>query len=167
MRKNTTLSAVGAVALACSVFAISIAIGATATGAATTKIDLSMTGNAVAGYTNASSGNELPVTFTMRNNSGSTTAGDVSFLFTVTHATAADSSDWICPLTSNHHLINPDTPACEPGGLAHGKSTSAAIMVTPTISSGTVAVKACASLLDGHTDPVPSNNCKTVSIRIG
>jgi hypothetical protein len=40
-------------------------------------------------------------------------------------------------------------------------------LVTPTIASGTVTVKACAKLLDGHMDPVSSDNCKTVSIPIG
>jgi len=69
-------------------------------------------------------------------------------------------------LVVGHFNIDPDTPACEPGMLGPGKSTGAAIMVTPTITSGTVTVKACARNLDGIADPVSSNNCKTVSIPI-
>jgi hypothetical protein len=124
-----------------------------------------LTGNTVAAFSKAQGGQELPVTFTMMNHS-TTTSADVSCYFTLTHATA-NSTDYTCPLVSSHYNIDPDTPACEPGVLGYGKGTSAAIMVTPTIASGTVTVKACAKLLDGHTDPVSSNNCKTVSIPIG
>ena len=134
----------------------------TASQATTTSVDLSITGNTVAGYTKAQYGQELPVVFTIKNRS-TTTAADVSFYFTITHATA-DGSDYTC--VSNHYVINPDTPACEPGMLGYGKSTSAAILVTPTIFSGTVTVKACAQNLSGAADPVLSNNCKTVSIAI-
>lgn len=89
-------------------------------------------------------------------------AVSVDFFFTLANATA-DAADYVCP-TADHALINPDTLACEPGFLAGGKSTSAAILVTPTITSGTVTVTACANDEDGLPDPNPSN--KTVSIRI-
>jgi hypothetical protein len=137
----------------------------TASQASTASVDLSITGSTVAGYTKAQHGQELPVVFTIKNRS-TTTAASISFYFTLTHATAS-SSDYTCPLITNHYNINPDTPACEPGTLGYGKSTSAAIMVTPTIYSGTVTVKACAQDLDGYADPVASNNCKTISIAIG
>jgi hypothetical protein len=136
----------------------------TASQAATTKVDLSITGQTVAGYTKAQYGQELPVMFTMKNRSPRT-ATSVAFSFTLTNATA-DGSDYTCPLISNHYNINPDSPNCEPGVLGHGASTSAAIMVTPTIVTGTVTVQACAEDLESHGDPVSSNNCKTVSIPI-
>jgi hypothetical protein len=131
--------------------------------AATANVDLSITGGTVAGFTVAPADQELPVSFTMRNHSR-TTAVSVDFFFTLTNATA-DGSDYVCP-TANHALINPDTPACEPGFLAAGGTTGAAILVTPTISSGTVTVKACADDESNNPDPVPSNNCKTVRIQI-
>jgi hypothetical protein len=137
----------------------------TASQASTTTVDLSITGGTVAGYTKAQHGQELPVVFTMKNHS-TTTGASVSFYFTLTQATAG-ISDYTCPLISNHYNINPDTPACEPGVLGYGRSTSAAILVTPTIYSGTVTVRACAQDLNGYADPVSSNNCKTVSIAIG
>jgi hypothetical protein len=137
----------------------------TASQATSTSVDLSITGSTVAGYTKAQYGQELPVVFTIKNRS-TTTAAEVSFYFTLSHA-SADGSDYTCPLISNRYNINPDTPACEPGVLGYGRSTSAAIMVTPTIYSGTVTVKACAQDLTGYADPVSSNNCKTISIPIG
>ncbi|MDQ1742712.1 MAG: hypothetical protein QOE23_1051 [Pseudonocardiales bacterium] len=133
--------------------------------ASTATVDLSITGSTVAGYTKAQHGQELPVVFTIRNRS-TTTAASIAFYFTLTHATAA-ASDYTCPLITNHYNIDPDTPACEPGTLGYGRSTSAAILVTPTIYSGTVTVKACAQDLDGYADPVSSNNCRTISIAIG
>jgi hypothetical protein len=51
--------------------------------------------------------------------------------------------------------------------LGRRQSTSAAIMVTPTISTGIVTVTACAQDLDGYADPVPNNDCERVSIPIG
>jgi hypothetical protein len=136
----------------------------TASNAASTSVDLGITGSRVAGYTSAQAGQELPVVFTLKNHS-TTTSANVAFHFSLTHATA-DISDYTCPLISNKFNINPDTPDCEPGLLGYGKSTSAAILVTPTISSGTVTVKACAVNLSGASDPVSSNNCKTISIPI-
>jgi hypothetical protein len=136
---------------------------ATASQASTTGVDLSITGSTVAGYTAAQYGQELPVVFTMKNRSK--TPVSVAFYFTFTNATV-DGSDYVCPLISNHFNIDPDSPACEPGVLGARKSTSAAILVTPTITSGTVTVTACAHDLEGHADPVTSNDCATVSIPI-
>jgi hypothetical protein len=147
-----------------SVFAMTVALVVTGTSssqAAGAGVDLAMTGHTVAGYTSAQAGQELPVAFTMTNHS-STTSADIAFAFTVGHATTDDIT---CPLVSNHFNINPDGPFCEPGTLGPGKSTSAAIMVTAA-SIGTVTVRACATLLDSHTDPVARNNCRTVSIPI-
>jgi hypothetical protein len=158
MHTKLILLAAGLIGLASTVVITS------SSGAATASVDLGITGATVAGYTSAQAGQELPVSFTIKNHS-TTRSVDVEFYFTVSHATAA-ISDYVCPLVTGHFNINPDSPACEPGVLAAGRSTSAAIMVTPTISSGTVTVKACAHNLDGIADPVSSNNCKTVSIPI-
>ncbi len=158
MAKSFALLAVSGLIVAGSLMLVS-----SSSSAATTTVDLSITGGTVTSYTAAQAGQEMPVVFTMRNHS-TTTGASVDFFFTLTNATA-DASDYVCP-TSSHFLINPDTPACEPGILAAGKTISAAILVTPTISSGTVRVKACANDENNYPDPVPSNNCKTVSIAI-
>ncbi|HJQ03688.1 MAG TPA: hypothetical protein VJ851_18990 [Jatrophihabitans sp.] len=158
MRKNFVLPLVCGLIVAGSLMLVS-----SSSGAATANVDLSITGGTVTGYTVAQAGQELPVSFTMRNHS-TTTAVSVDFTFTLSNATA-DGTDYVCN-TSSHALINPDTPACEPGFLGAGKTVGAAILVTPTISSGTVRVKACANDESNNPDPVPSNNCKTVSITI-
>lgn len=167
MRKNAISSVVGVITVACSLFAVSIATGATATGAATTSVDLSITGGTVTGFTHSGGFPLLPVSFTIRNNSTTTNAGDIAVSFKWRNTTTPSSEDYLCPLTSNHTLISPDTPACEPGGLAAGKTTGAALIVTPKAGVASVSVTACAMLIDGHTDPISSNNCKTVTISNG
>ena len=159
MRIKIILWCVSAVALVGGLL-----IASSTSDASTTNVDLSITGGTVTGFTRAGPDQELPVAFTMRNHSR-TTSVSVDFFFTLTNATA-DGTDYVCPM-SDHVLTGPDGPACEPGFLAPGRTTRAAIMVTPTISSGTVTVKACADDESGNPDPVPSNNCKTVHIRIG
>ena len=163
MRKRFILSIVSAVVLVGALLVSTYS--SQASTSAGPSVDLGITGSTVAGYTAAQSGQELPVSFTMTNHS-TTTSTQVSFNFTVTNATAADIGDYVCTLISNHFDIYPDTPSCEPGSLPHGKSTSAAIMVSPTIGTGTVTVKACTQSLDGYPDPVSSNNCKTIKITI-
>ena len=158
MRKSMILSGAGALALIAS-----LVIGSAASQASTTSVDLSITGGTVAGFTGAQVDQELPVSFTMTNHGS--VATPVDFQFTVTNATA-DGSDYVCPTVGNRFNINPDTPFCEPGFLGAHKQTSAAILVTPTISSGTVTVRACANDEANHHDPAPGNNCKTVSIPI-
>jgi hypothetical protein len=159
MRTKIILLCAGALALTAS-----LVIGSAASQAATTNVDLSLTGGTVAGFTTAQADQELPVSFTMTNRSSTATA--VDFQFTVTNATAS-GEDYVCPTVGDGHNINPDTPFCEPGVLGPHQRTSAAILVTPTISSGTVTVQACANDEAGHPDPVPGNNCKVVSIPIG
>jgi hypothetical protein len=153
---------------------MSVAVGAgvlamTSTSQASTiGVDLSMSGSVVAGVASASTYKQVPFTFMIKNKS-TTTAADISFNFSpIVNGTASDySADYVCPLTTNHYDINPDSSSCEPGTLGPGKSSSAAIIVTPSGSSGqTVTVKACAQNLSGAPDPVSSNNCKTLSIKI-
>lgn len=162
MRRKIILLLVGAVVLPAAVL---VSTYSSQASPGSTSVDLGITGSTVAGYTQGDPNTELPVVFTMTNHSSSTSVS-VDFYFTVVNATA-DGSDYTCPLISNHHLINPDTPACEPGFLGHGKGTSAAILVTPTIDTGSVTVKACADDESGYPDPVSSNNCKTISIMMG
>jgi hypothetical protein len=156
MRKSAL--SVLAVAAACTL------AGAMTSDAATTSIDLSMTGNVVAGVTSAETFHELPFLFTMKNNSTTTTEQAVVFTFTVTNGTVS-TEDYVCPLIGNHFAINPDTPSCEPGALGATKNAQAAILVRP-VKSGTLSVKACASTNTSVVDPVSSNNCKTLSVKI-
>jgi Domain of unknown function DUF11 len=154
MRK--TVFTVLAVGSACAL------TGTAVSHAAATTVDLSTTGSVVAGITSAQVGQELAFSFATKNNSTST-ATDISVRFTVTNG-AVSRSDYICSLISNHFDIDPDTPACETGSLGPGKSTTNAILVA-TKAAGTMTVKACSSSLT-YTDPVSTNNCKTLSVKI-
>ena len=159
MRTKIVLLCAGTLALATGLL-----IGSATSQASTANVDLNITGGTVAGFTAAQPWQELPVSFTMTNHSSSI-ATSVDFQFTVTNATAS-GEDYVCPTVGDGFNINPDTPFCEAGVLGPHKRTSAAILVTPTISSGTVTVRACANDEAGHPDPQPGNNCKTVSIPI-
>ena len=163
MRKSMILSCAGALALAASLLISSTTSQAASSQATTTSLDLSITGGTVAGFTGAQVNQELPVSFTMTNHGSIATP--VDFQFTVTNATAS-GDDYVCPTVGDRFNINPDTPFCEPGMLGAHRQTSAAILVTPTISSGTVTVRACANDEANHHDPTPGNNCKTISIPI-
>ena len=158
MHKSFILPLIGALTVAAGLGLVS-----SSSVAATNNVDLSITGGPVAGFTAAQPWMELPVSFTMTNHGSIATP--VDFQFTITNATAS-GEDYVCPLVGDGFLINADTPFCEPGVLGSHKKTSAAILVTPTITSGTVTVQACANDEANHHDPVPSNNCKTVSIPI-
>jgi hypothetical protein len=143
--------------------AASLMLASSTSDASSNNVDLSLTGGTVAGYTAAQSYQELPVSFTMTNHGSIATS--VDFQFTITNATVS-GEDYVCPTVGDGFNINADTPFCEPGVLGAHKQTSAAILVTPSISSGTVIVQACANDEAGHHDPVPGNNCKSVSIPI-
>ena len=148
-----------AVALA----AVGTLVGSNATLAATTGVDLSTTGSIFAGLRGAQTGQEIVFSFTVKNHSTRASA-DLEVTFSMTNGTA-DGSDYICPLIRNHFNINPDTPSCEPGALPATKSETVGILVTPK-TSGTMTVRACALNESNAPDPVPSNNCKTLSLAI-
>jgi hypothetical protein len=158
MRIKSILSCIGAIAIAGSLITTS-----SVSDAATTKVDLGITGARVGGYTAGQADLVLPVLFTMTNHSRSST--NVAFIFTVTNASVAPAG-FVCTTTSTRLDIQMDGMNCEPGDLGARRSTSAVAMVTPTINVGTVTVRACARSLISTPDPVSSNNCKTVSIPI-
>lgn len=131
----------------------------------TPGVDLVMTGSVVAGVTGAQPGQELAFVFTLTNKSR-TASDDTSFTFTVENGTVS-GSDYICPLARSGFNINPDSPACEIGMLGPHQATQAALLVeTPSTAGVTMTVKACGSDLTGTADPVPGNNCRTVSVPI-
>jgi len=155
MRKLMILLALAVISL------VTLVVNSSGSEASSTKVDLSITGFVVAGVTLADSTQHVPFSFTVTNRS----AGDapLTITFTLTGGSAADAGDYVCPLVGTGADISPDTPSCEPGILAGHHSTSAAIIVTPT-ATGTMTVQACASNETGASDPVPDNNCKSLSI---
>jgi hypothetical protein len=137
--------------------------GATSSDAATTTIDLATTGEVAPTIKSAEVGRELVFLFTTTNKS-TTASADLGVEFTVKNG-SVHSSDYICNLMTTHFAINPDTPDCETGFLAPGKGTRNAILVTAT-ATGTMSVKACSLILNNYSDPVASNNCKTLTVQI-
>lgn len=157
MRTLTIFPSLAAISL------VALAVNSSGSEAASTKVDLSVTGFVVAGVTGANSSQHVPFSFTVTNRSG--TDAPVTITFTLTGGSAADNGDYVCPLVSTGVDIDPDTPSCEPGILAGHHSTGAAIIVTPT-AAGTMTVQACVSNESGAPDPVPGNDCKTLSIAV-
>ena len=137
--------------------------GGAATNAATTTIDLATSGSVVPTIWSADVGQELAFLFTTTNKS-TTASAELNVTFTVRNGIVRNS-DYICNLISNHHAISPDTPSCEPGLLGPAKATRNAILVTAT-ATGTMTVKACSTAINGYSDPVSSNNCKTLTVKI-
>jgi hypothetical protein len=126
----------------------------------TSGVDLSMNGHVVSGLQNATWPSHVAFAFSMTNHS-STTSADIAFTFSAVHGTGIDNgANYICPGAS------PDTPSCEPGFLAPGATAHAAIIITPPRNTAfhRMRVTACASDLNGTTDPVPGNNCKQLSV---
>jgi hypothetical protein len=142
---------------------IGLVANSSGSAASPTSVDLSITGAVVAGVTSAEGSMHVPFSFTVTNRSG--TAADIVIGFTLTGGSAPDGRDYVCPLVGTGADINPDGTFCEPGLLAGGRSTSAAIIATPT-ATGTMTVQACVSAKTRGPDSVPSNNCKSLSIRI-
>jgi hypothetical protein len=142
-----------------------IGVTSASQAATTSGPDLAMTGaSVVAGVKVMQAGDQLvPFSFTAKNNSSR--AADLNFTFTVTHGAAAPGG-YICPLPVSKVDINPDSPNCEVGSLAAGHSSSAGLIVSAKGASGQyVTVTACVSDLT-NTDPVASNNCRTLKVKI-
>jgi hypothetical protein len=139
-----------------------VANAANESQATSSGVDLSMSGYVVSGLRSASWPSHVAFAFAMKNRS-STTSADISFTFSAVHGTGInDGANYICPGAS------PDTPSCEPGSLAPGHIAQAGIIITPPRNTPyhRMFVTACASDLSGTTDPVPSNNCKQLTIAI-
>jgi hypothetical protein len=152
-----TLVAIGTVTAA----AAAVLTAAVSSQAATTGVDLGITGTVVTGVTRVDIGQELPFSFTIKNHSSTRTA-NVAFVFT--NVASAGGDDYLCA-TTTHSTVSPDTPDCEPGDLGPGQLVNAAIMLRAT-RSGLLTVTACASNLNGTPDPVSSNNCKTLHVTV-
>jgi hypothetical protein len=138
-------------------------IGSTVSDAATTNPDLSITGSTVAGVTGAQPNQELAFSFVIKNNS-TTTSATADFKYTITNG-IADRADYICPLSRNHYNVYAEVPFCETGSLGPGKTAQGAVLVETQVY-GTMTVKACA-VNEAATDPVSSNNCKTLAVKVG
>jgi hypothetical protein len=123
-------------------------------------VDLSITGFVVAGVTSAEGSMHVPFSFTVTNRSVTAAAIDITYTLT---GGSASNDDYVCPMVGTGADINPDTPDCEPGILAGHRSTSAAIIVTATVA-GTMTVQACVGAGTVEPDPVPGNNCMSLSI---
>jgi hypothetical protein len=157
-RKRIVLS-LAAAAMTAGIVAVNAGNQSQAT---TSGVDLSMSGYVVSGLQSASWPSHVAFAFTMTNRS-STTSADIAFTFSAVHGTGInDGANYICPGAS------PDTPSCEPGFLAPGHIARAGIIITPPRNTvyHRMRVTACASDLNGSTDPDPSNNCKQLTIAI-
>jgi hypothetical protein len=134
---------------------------------ATTGPDLAITGSVVSGVrtVEAGLGTHVAMAFKIKNKSASQSA-EISFNFKFINTPDPGMEFYECPLVSTHFAINPDTPSCEPGVLGPGKSSGASVIVVPQAGTSSMSVRACAQNLTGPTDPVSSNNCKTLTVAV-
>ena len=127
-----------------------VAASSTISQAAAPK--MTVTGSVVAGVKSVFNGQDLVFDFTDKN-SGTTTNPNNIFYYTYSNSSYVDI---VCPLASGQD-INPDTPACEPGALAAGKSIQSAIIVQAT-GPGPIVVKACVG-------PTGTTVCKSLTVQ--
>ena len=164
MQRNTARFTIGLATAAVAAAGL-LGISSASPAASTAGPDLAMTGASVVAGVKVTQGSDqlVPFSFTAKNNSSR--AADLNFTFTVTHGSPA-AGGYICPLPVSKVDIFPDSPNCELGSLAAGHSSSAGIIVSATGASGQyVTVKACVSDFTA-TDPVPSNDCRTLKVKI-
>jgi hypothetical protein len=164
MQRNTARFTIGLATSAVAAAGL-LGIASASPAARTSGPDLAMTGASVVAGVKVTQGSDqlVPFSFTAKNNSSR--VADLNFTFTVTHGSPAPGG-YICPLPVSKVDINPDSPNCELGSLAAGHSSSAGIIVSAIGASGQyVTVKACVSDFTA-TDPVSSNNCRTLKVKI-
>jgi hypothetical protein len=142
-----------------------IALGAVSE-AATTSADLAVTGSVVGGITKVA-GHEhgLVFSYTLTNKGPNASGGSADLVLSVTGGSFTD----IACIPPTHTPINPDGTFCEDGPLSSGQSSKDVAIVAPTAASGgKVTMRACAMNEAGAdaTDPVSTNNCKTLSVRV-
>ena len=159
MRKFAVIVAGGLIVLSTSV----ITSGATS-ASPRVQDPLTIQGSSF-GLKSIGSGNLFVAQFT-ETNTGSHPV-DISFLYSWSNASAPDYKDYICPQVKTGGDVSPDTPACEPGFLAPGQSTQAALIVIPDVSGVPVKVKACAlDLTDDLGFKVQDRHCATVRAQV-
>jgi hypothetical protein len=126
--------------------------------------DLAVSGVVAGGETSTESSHLIVFVFTLTNKGPEGTA-DSSADLTVTDVTGGNIIDTMCVLP-NGFGINPDTPSCETGPLRVHQSVQDTYVLQPSGSGVTVSVRACSSNEAGIPDPVASNNCKTLAVKI-
>lgn len=133
-------------------------------GAATTSVDLAFSSASFAG--NAKTINNFVVaTFTATNKGPGSAPNTDIYIKSITHL-AYSGGNGYC-VETNGTTINNDNTSCEfTPSFAVGAHESNVIVVTPGPLGTTGTITMCLRFESaGYTDPVSSNNCKTLTIR--
>jgi len=162
MRKIIILTATLGLAIGS---ALSVQSGGASAAAPTT--DLAVTGSVEGGLRiTVETSHLLAFTFDLKNKgpNGVTSSADMTY----SKVRNGFVVDQFCVMT-NGVGFNADSPTCEPGTLAAGKSTHMTLILKPTQGAlnRTLSVQVCASTEDSEVDPVSSNNCKTLNVTLG
>lgn len=135
--------------------------GATASPSA----DLAVSGSIAGGERSVETFHPVVFVFNLTNNGPNaiTSSADLTYS-AVRNGTV---SDQLCIFPSGASF-NPDSPSCEFGTLRVGQTSRMTLIVQPdTGASGQpLSVRVCSSNESGVRDPVPSNNCLTLSVRL-
>ena len=161
MRKIIILTATLGLAI-CS--ALSVQSGGASAAAPTT--DLAVTGSVEGGLRiTGETSHLLAFTFDLKNKGPNGVTSSADMTYSKVHNGFV--VDQLC-VTSDGVGFNADSPTCEPGALAAGKSTHMTLILKPTAGAlnRTLSVRVCASTEDSEVDPVSANNCKTLSVTL-
>jgi len=149
--------------------AIGSALGVQSAGAsaAAPTTDLAVTGSVAGGLrSTGETSHALAFSFDLKNKGPNAVTSSADMTYSKVHNGFV--VDQLCVM-ANGIGFNADSPTCEPGTLAAGESTHMVLLLKPTAGAlnRTLTVQVCASTEDSEVDPVSSNNCKTLSVRLG
>jgi hypothetical protein len=134
--------------------------------AAAPTTDLAVTGSVVGGLKIIGEPSHLVAfSFDLKNKGPNAVTSSADMTFSKVHNGFV--VDQLC-VTADGVGFNADSPTCEPGPLAAGKSTHMTLILKPTAGAlnRTLSVRVCASTEDSEVDPVSANNCKTLSVTL-
>ena len=160
MRKFVIVSA----ALGLAIGSATIVQAAGASAAAPTT-DLAVTGSIAGGERVVASSHLVVFTFDLKNKGPNRVTSSADLTYSKLHNGFV--VDQLCVM-ANGNGFDPDSPTCEPGALAAGRSTHMTLIVKPTAGAPnrTLSVQVCGSTEGSETDPVTSNNCTTLSVTV-
>ena len=135
--------------------------------AAAPTTDLAVTGSVAGGLRIiGETSHPLAFTFALKNKGPDGVTSSADMTYSMVHNGFV--VDQLCVM-SDGVGFNADSPSCEPGTLAAGKSTHMTLLIKPTEGAlnRKLTVRVCASTEDSEVDPDSSNNCKTLSVTLG
>jgi len=136
--------------------------GATATG---TRVDLAISSASFVGNAKNIAASDIVVVSFTATNKGPATAPDTHIDITSMKNLSAAPAESYC-VAANGGTLDADSPSCEPSpALPVGGHESSIVVLAHGAPGTTASITMCIRSFDPIIDPVPSNNCKTITAK--